>query len=206
MKTKKRRSKVKPTEAEKLQRKHDRKAAAMTAASKKSYGQLFEHMAPTFTRDDAYWHNRFQKARAAENHTIADKANRGLEMIRTRAIERFIVERYGDELAAKLIGYVRRTFPDSHVAGMFGTILTGRWKCGLTKELKTDPARASQYNREGRYIVESDHFPPPGVEAVTSEEFYRLFPLFSHSDGSSDPEPDDGGLFERTILRLGVAA
>lgn len=178
----------------------------MTAASKKSFGPLFAHLAPTYTRDDAYWHNRFQKARAAENHTVADKANWGMELIRTLAIKRFIIERYGEILGRKIIDYVHSTFPDSHHASMYHTILTGRWKNGLTKEVRHDPARVNEYNREGRVIVESDHFPPPGVEPVTDDEFYRLFPRLDHLSGTSDPEPDDGGLFERTILQLGASS
>lgn len=198
---------VKLSPAEKERRKHQRKAAAMTAAAAKSYGPLFADLAPTYTREDAYWQWRRTKAVVAEEGQIGACIS-AMVRFQLNCIETVAAHLLGRGTAKELAASLDK-YPPSYRREYWRQMLAGIGRHVLKLECRTDPERANQWNRDGRYVVESSVWPPADYSPVlTAEEFDRRFPAWDRGElgtGHIDyPEPDDGGLFERVMARLPV--
>jgi hypothetical protein len=191
-------TRTKLSAAEKKARKHDRKAAALTAHAAKDFGPLFAHLAPTYTREDAYWHWRRSVALGVERlHTICGGGQRALAAVQVRWIEHHARRWLGDESFGKLRDHAHRTYGDylGYAYGFWCDVLTGgkRFPMGLTRE--PDPT-----TKLGFRVRPVDEQPPAEwVAPLTRDLFWAMFPYAEAAEG---PEPDDGGLFERTIGRL----
>jgi hypothetical protein len=190
------------TEAEKLRRKHQRKADALNAAAEKAHGPLFAHLAPKVDAANAYWKWRRDVARAADDHIGICPAWRGLQRIQLRAIERLARELIGPD-ADLIAERVRQRGPEFWL-GMWRGVLTGAETVVLAYRLEFDPARATEFNRDGRRVIHDRVFPPPGsTPLLTAERFDEMFPRLDARHGPDwVEETDDGGLFERTIGSL----
>ncbi len=181
------------TTAEKERRKHERKAASLTAASAKDFGPLFAHMAPTFTPTDAYWQWRRNVAEGVERlHVICNGGAKALRVVLTAWIEhhaRPLCGEHFDELKV----YAVRVFRDyhGHAYGFWERVLTGG-----------EVVYGWRPNPSGKGVV-PERVCRLDPAPMTVGEFRARFPFAEPPEG---PEPDDGGLFERTIGRLGRVA
>ncbi|TXH18696.1 MAG: hypothetical protein E6R03_01755 [Hyphomicrobiaceae bacterium] len=177
---------------------------------KKSYGPLFQEIAEkevrTETVEELKLRKRFEAAYAVENKGLLDKANSGLEWIRLRWIKRETAKILGEEVAEKLWSRAIRVYDtkEAYIESVFARALTTTDEIVLCQELRFDPARVRQYNADGRYLVVTESWPPPGfTPPLTRAEYQERFPKFDHRHGSSeDFEPDDDGLFDRLISTL----
>ena len=113
----------------------------------------------------------------------------------------------GTEAEAQLWEITLGTFGNSptYVQDRYRTALCTCNEIILARELRFDPAKVNQWNSDGRHVVTTEAWPPPGYAPVmTREEFSDLFPIFLHSvrPTQAQPEHDDGGLFDRIMKTL----
>lgn len=161
--------------------------------------------------------------RGVENGGLAEHwASLGFNWITLRYMRRVAAELVGAEWEAKLWAYCERVFRTNldHIASTYCDALTRADPIDLAHEVRFDPARVKttlipraegdprppiEVKNDGRYLVVTETWPPPGYTPVmTHEEFRSRFELRSifHRAPTDLPEPDDGGLFERTIGTL----
>lgn len=188
-------ARTKLTPEEKAARKLDRKAADMNGRAAREFGPLFAHLAPTYTRDDAYWHTRANYSRGAE--LVAQScgpAMTAMRMFQLNVIEQFARSVLGVEAFDKLAAHSRRTYRNQAGYGysFWCGVLTERTEIAFAWERFDDATTSLGYR-----LKPSDSFPPVGyVPPLTRAEFFERFPYieFQNSD-----EPDDGGLFARVM-------
>jgi hypothetical protein len=180
------------SKAELLNRRNERRAARMTKRAADSFGPLFAHLAPSFTRNDAEWHNRFNAARGAESLAQScGPAARGMANLRTRFLEGIAAHHCGPEVAARLKERAVRTFGPSYpqyAYGFWENVLTGQ-TIDLEYVRIEDETRPMKCRVE--IITHQVEHPP-----YTRESFRVAFPPAAPEPL---PEPDDAGLFARVL-------
>lgn len=145
-----------------------------------------------------------------------------LNWITIRYMRRVAAGLVGAEWEAKLWGNCERVFRTNleHISSRYCNALTRGEKIDLAHEVRFDPARVKttliprtagdtrppiETRHDGRYLVVTETWPPPGfVPVMTYEEFRERFGLKGTfwTAPSDLPEHDDGGLFDRTIGAL----
>ena len=177
----------------------DVEADRITAREKEAAGLFAEYVEPT-TAQDLYWKWRFQKAAAGEHRgTLAYPANKGLYCIRLNAIERHAQALIGAETGARIAAHINATYPLDYRDGIWERLLCkGEPVC---YDYRWEPAEDAPDRKlcAVKYV--------PDSPLVSKEEWDARFPKLDLWDGLKDaPEPDDGGLFDRTVGALGKAA
>jgi hypothetical protein len=166
----------------------------MTDAATKSYGPLFACLAPKFTRDDAYWHSRHNVARGVESlHQSIGPGKRALSSVMMAFIE-FHARRWCGEHFDGLKAHAVKTYPDYLGYGY------GFWQRVLTGEEIVYGWQRVENRKPGEPAVVPSATCRLDPAPLTRDQFFELFP---YADAPLGPEPDDGGLFERTIGQLG---
>lgn len=146
----------------------------------------------------------------------------GLNWITMAELRRETARLIGDEWERLLWEGAAKTFSmnASYILGRYAEILCTTDKVVLGWVSKFDPARAktivwppNQYcanppptKLSGHYAEPTGHWPPEGyVPVMTREQFNARFRLhhLSVRPAADQTEPDDGGLFERTVGALG---
>lgn len=193
------------TDEQKAWRRHQRRAEATNAKARAEAGMFADvpGEVPTVTADDMWRRWRMNKAMAAENvASVIGQAADGLLWVKLQAIERWAIELLGERLAAELIEHVRKVYPmPSYGPSVWANLLSGNYEVVYRYRLEFRPEHVNQYNSDGRRLVVEAKFPPADWRApITREEFWERFP---YKEPALGPEPDDGGLFERTIACLG---
>lgn len=191
---------------------HAEKAAERkNARAMASYGALFQPIAeeevkPT-TAAEVMFQERTSAAHAFDaTHgptgvALLRQCNRGMELIRIHHMSRILTEMAG-ELGAIAARHSLNTYPIDYQEMHFRELFTTTKKVPIAWGRRFDPARVNQYNREGLYVV-CEHAWEPAAPLMTVEEFSARFSRLDHFQGLKDaPEPDDAGLFDRTIGRL----
>ncbi|AMV29313.1 hypothetical protein VT84_33265 [Gemmata sp. SH-PL17] len=147
----------------------------------------------------------------------------GLNWITLRYMRRVAAELLGVDAESRIWAHAERVYQTNldHIFSSYGTALCSTGKIDLALELRFDPARVKEWefktpdgrvvkgSNDGRYLVVTDRWPPDGYTPVmTREEFRAKFETkgMFWRPPTDLPEPDDGGLFERTIGALGRAA
>lgn len=196
------------TEAEKEQRKHDRKAKSMNAAALKLVGgpnSLFRDMAETYTRDDAYWH--WRRAKAGENNIYAGQVLAGFELLTLTCIRRRAAELIGESWASQMWERCHRVYSTNYMChyGDWRQMLCTTERIVLQLERRTDPARANKWFPDGEYVAETVVWPIEGYQPVmTGDEFSAALPWFRSFKYAKLVESDDDptGLFEQVMSKL----
>lgn len=187
------------TEAEKERRKHERKAERMNAAEAKAFGPLFAEMAPVHTAEDAYWHRRKVIAQGVEmiHQATGGPGIRALTAVQLQWIEAYARLALPAGAFDVLLVRARRTYSNylDYGYGFWQEVLTGNKRLGSGFEKVDAPDTLAGF----RWVEVGLQPPPDWVPPLTKAQFWDLFP---YKDRDLDPEPDDGGLFERTILAL----
>ena len=188
-------SRRKLTEAEKLARKNERKAASLNAAAAKSYGPLFADMAPVYSAEDAYWHSRAVRSEMIEHLASgpAGPATRGLKAVELAWIEwnaRPLVGEHFDGLAAHL----RTTFKDTlgFGYGYWCKVLTGEEVAYSWKRV-VDPGLSLGFRLE---VADSCRLDPA---PMTRAEFFQRFP-YVEPVGFGVGEPDGTDEFFASVM------
>lgn len=186
------------TEAEKEQRKHQRKAARMNERERDAFGPLFAHLAPTHTAADAKRLHQFRVVEGVERlHVICGPGAKALRAVQLAWIELYARRWCGEQFPA-VRAYFERVHRDQLGYGytFWQGVLTGDRVVFSWKRVD-DPTTTT-----GWRCVEAEAFqlnPPP----LTKAQFWELFPYKVPELG---PEPDDGGLFEHVMASLARGA
>lgn len=133
--------------------------------------------------------------------------NQPLEDLKIRAIERLAAGLLG-EWFLDLKTYADKTYPKfvgklgghEYHRSFWSECLTMIRPVIIKQHLEFDPARITNYNHDGRYLVVDKVFPPEGWRPpLTRETFQALFPIH---DPPLGPEPDDHGLFDKIMTAI----
>jgi hypothetical protein len=185
-------SKARLTDDEKQRRKHERAAQRMNDRAAKQFGPLFSHLAPTYARDDAYWHWRANTSRGVELvHQACGPGVKALATVYARWFEHAAIRYCGGEVAERLKAKAIQTFGSSYpnyAYGFWESVLTGQ--AVVIAWHRIEDAAAPLGCR-----VVSDEYrltDPP----YTVQTFRAAFPVGACELG---PEPDDGGLYEKVL-------
>ncbi len=127
-----------------------------------------------------------------------------------RPLRRVAAGLIGAEWEAKLWEKCERTYTTNHecILDQYSESLCTTKPLALAYARHEDKVEPSEWNRSGiRVRLEvTESWPPEGyVPVMTREEFSALFRLkgiFWTGPESPLPEPDDGGLFDRTVGAL----
>lgn len=111
-----------------VNKQHARSAEKKNEKAKEVIGPLFAEQAPQTTPEREYWHWRANIADGVERCEAAiGLGAKGLKWLKLRAIERLAAELLGAEVTAKLVAYVRGTYPmPDYGYQVWGGILTGK--------------------------------------------------------------------------------
>jgi len=172
---------------------------------KAKYGPLFQELAEAEvhvpTVEELKWQKRLAHAREFDatggptGVALTRQCNKGMEWIFVRHLAREL-ERLAGEVGQLLAEHCMRTYPLDYQRMMFEELMT------TTRRMQVGPHRVPADNSLG-FRIEYRHTWEPAVPLMTAEEFGRRFPKLDHYGGTKDAaEPDDGGLFERTIKSL----
>jgi hypothetical protein len=194
--------------AAKLQRKAD----AINAKAKAAYGPLFASVAdaeltPVTPADLQAKQLRALRVWVEDNGLAEEEAKRGLNQITIAYMRRVAASMIGAGHEADMWACACRRYSRSpeYIVGMYRRALCTTETDTLAMELRFDPAKVNSTNTDGRYVVPSKTWPPPGYTPVmTPDEFAERFGLKGYfwTAPKDLPEPDDGGLFESTIGQL----
>ena len=179
----------------KAARKLDRKAAAMSAHQVKQFGPLFAHMAPTYERDDAYWHTRRNVAEGIERiHQSIGPGMKALRVVKTRFFENVALRVCGRESTERLVAKFQQTYGTSYPQYAYGCwekVFTGQAVTIALIRIEDPAAPLGCRVEEETYRLDN----PP----YTVESFRAAFP---YADYELLAEPDDGGLFDRVMAAM----
>lgn len=174
------------TEAEKLRRKAERKAADMTARDLKSLGgpgSLFADLVRVWTPEEAARHQLLGKITDGYPFLMTDAGNYGLVMIQVRHLERLAERHMGAEAVRNLRTYIERTYPDSYWAMIWRDVLAGR------RRIATKMALCCV--TEKPFVIEYAVYPAEEFVPVPAEEIPPALDLKRGDRTEDDPH----GLF-----------
>lgn len=180
-------------------------AARINARAVASYGPLFAGLAAAevvpvtaadiIARDRQAAARSFDATRGPVGVALLRQCNKGIEWLHVRHLAREIERLTGDlgrTFAACAIG----TYPLEYQHHHFRRLMT------TTEPKEIGPHRVPADNSLG-FRIEYRHHWRPAAPLMTPEVFDRLYPEPDHYNGATDePEPDDGGLFARTVEAL----
>lgn len=163
------------SDAEKRQRRNQRKADRINAKAAKQAGPLFAAQVERVTADDMHRLALRNAARAAEHSCTLLLGRVLLDSIREAVIRRHVRAVVGPEAFAKLDAYRWRTLGPEHGYGFWRCVLTGR----------IDASAAARPFR-----LDSADWPPVvgWVPPLTAAQYHALFP-FPDEPPADHPEP-----------------
>lgn len=202
------------------------KADRVNARTMASYGPLFQGVAEAevkpITARDVIEERRLNAAFAPDaggpiGMLLCDQANRGIEWLRIRHMVTRLAEIIGPELAQEGWDYCVRVYGPGK-EGYYEEFLTDlattrrevvlrydRWfDFAKVKTICLGPNETVPFRIDGWMTTPAVTFPPANyTPPYTREQWKSLFPPIDHHRGLIDAiEPDDGGLFDRTIGSL----
>lgn len=181
-------------------------AGRINARAVASFGPLFAHLAAEevrpvtaaelILRDRLAAARSFDLDRGPTGVALLRQCNKGIEWIHVHHLARELERLTGDlgrTFAACAIG----TYPLDYLHHHFRRLMT------TTEPKEIGPYRAEAPGTKLGFRIEYRHHWRPAAPLMTAEEFDRLYPEPDHYRGAADePEPDDGGLFARTVEAL----
>jgi hypothetical protein len=119
-----------------------------------------------------------------------------LELIEEQAMARLARKLLGEEMFDHLAAYCYKVYPGpDYWMGFWGDVITGGKRVVYKQHLEFDPARVTQWNSDGRHLVEDAVFPPGGwTPPMTREQWEETFGVERYR---RLPQPDDGGLAQK---------
>jgi hypothetical protein len=198
-----------------LDRHLQERIARQTARAKRSYGALFQDLADVEVTapsvEEVKQRDRFAVARSFDEFgpvglALCDQANRGLQWLHVHAMFHEIGRRCGDNWYRALRAAVLGGFGNSldYVPDRMRQIMTTTTPYVLAYFRVPAPGTLL-----GVKTVPAMTWAPP-VPLMTVAEFEARFKMPDHYRGlrapADDPEPDDGGLFDRMMTALTGAA
>lgn len=186
-----------------------KEAERINARQLASYGPLFQEVASSevrpvtaaelIERDRHAATLAFDRTCDPLGLELLRQCNKGMEWVFLHYIAREL-ERMAGDVGRTLADHCIHTYPLDYQRMIFAEIMT------TTKRKEVGPYRVEAANSMG-FRIAYRHTWEPAVPLMTRDEFDARFPRPDHWKGLADePEPDDGGLFERTIGRLITAA
>lgn len=185
----------------------NKEAERINARAVASYGPMFADLAAAevkpVTAAELIARARLAAARSFDidrgptGVALLRQCNRGLEWLHLHHLAREL-ERLTGDLGRVFAAAAFDTYPLDYLHHTFRRLMT------TTEPKDVGPYRvdAPGENSLGFRIAFRHHW-RPAAPLMTAEEFDRLYPALDHYRGDVDAEePDDGGLFARTIGQL----
>ena len=152
-------------------------AKKIEARDREILGPLFADQVERVDRRELMMLRRQGAAKGAEHmHSHLTDEAVALAMLEVSALEALARQHLPGDVVDRLRAYMFRVYPAvGHWLTFWLDVLVGRKRIPCSITLQRDPSRITQWNHDGRYMVEGDLQPPADWKAPFGEEWRATY-------------------------------